>query len=110
MKFKWKEGEEFTSEIWLLNDLPKKVDAGKVHIKLKAGDDEVYLLSWKFNALEANTNHAGPTVRTILPSWKTDRFELLVEVEGHPEFNSAYTMIYVPKKRPKKQSTAVLNQ
>lgn len=110
VKFKWKEGEEFTSEIWLLNDLPKEVDAGKVHIKLKAGDNEVDLLSWNFDALEANTNHAGPTVRTILPSWKTDRFELLVEVEGHPEYNSAYTMIYVPKKRPKKHGTAVMNQ
>lgn len=109
-KFKWREGEEFTSDIWLLNDLPEKVSGGMVLVKLKAGKDELHLLTWEFDALEANTNFAGPTVRTNLPKWDSDRFELIVEVEDHPEYNSAYTMLYEKTRRPKKPFTPVLNQ
>jgi beta-mannosidase len=107
---KWKEGEEFSSDIWLLNDLYENIPSGKLIVKLKSGEKEVHLLSWDFDALEANKNLAGPTVRASLPAWETDRFELVLEVEGHPEYNSVYTMLYVPKPKPKKQSTAILNQ
>lgn len=109
-KFKWKEGESFTSDIWLLNDLPEQVEGGKVIAKLKAGDQEVHLLDWKFDALEANKNAEGPTVRINLPKWETDSFELIVEVEGKPEYTSKYTMLYGKSKRQKKPSTPVLNQ
>ncbi len=109
-KFKWQEGEEFTSDIWLLNDLPVKIKGGRVKVKLKAGQDEIPLLTWEFDDLEANKNFAGPTVRANLPSWKTDRFELIVEVEGHPEYRSAYTMLYTPRRSPERPFTPVLNQ
>ncbi len=110
VKFQWKEGEEFTSDIWLLNDLPDKVNGGMVHVKLKVGEVELPLLSWRFNDLKANLNFAGPTVRVKLPAWDTDQFELIVEVDGHPEYTSAYTMLYVPKVKPNKQGTAIMNQ
>lgn len=109
-KFTWKEGEEFTSDIWLLNDLPDNMPAGKVIVKLKSGKDEMHLLSWEYDELEANKNLAGPTVRAMLPAWDSDRFELVVEVEGNPEYTSSYTMLYTPKPKPKKKGTAVLNQ
>jgi len=109
-KFKWTEGETFTADIWLLNDLPEKVKAGKVIAKLKAGDREVHLLDWEFDALEANVNAEGPTVRVNLPRWETDRFELIVEVEGKLEYTSSYTMLYEKSKRQKKPFTPVLNQ
>jgi beta-mannosidase len=110
VKFQWKEDEEFTSDIWLLNDLPESVKGGTVHVKLKAGQEELHLLSWKFNDLEANLNFAGPTIRTNLPAWSADRFELIVEVEGHPEYTSAYTMLYKSVSKPRKEGTAIMNQ
>ena len=109
-KFKWKEEEEFTSDIWLLNDLPNEIEGGKVNVKLKAGEMETHLISWEFDRLEANTNFAGPTVRINLPSWSVDRFQLIVEVEGYPEYTSSYVMLYEPKVKLKKKGTAVLNQ
>jgi beta-mannosidase len=109
-KFKWTEGETFTADIWLLNDVPEKIAGGKVIAKLKAGDREVHLLDWEFDVLEANVNAEGPTVRVNLPRWETDRFELIVEVEGKPQYTSSYTMLYEKSKRQKKPFTPVLNQ
>jgi beta-mannosidase len=109
-KFKWMEGETFTSDLWLLNDLPENIEGGKVIAKLKAGDQEMHLLDWEFNALEGNVNAEGPTVRINLPKWDTDRFQLIVEVEDHPEYTSSYTMLYAPLRRPQRPFTPVLNQ
>lgn len=109
-KLKWREGEEFSADIWLLNDLPEKIATGKVVVKLKTEEKEILLLNWDFDAPEANKNVAGPTVRAVLPAWNADRFELFVEVECRPEYNSSYTMLYVPRPGTRKAGTAILNQ
>jgi beta-mannosidase len=93
-KFGWTRGETFTAELWMLNDLPREVAAGKVTIKIEAGNQQIVLLDWNYLPMEANTNQAGPTARCILPNWDTDRFRVLLEVEGHPEYNSEYTFAY----------------
>ncbi len=109
-KFKWVEGETFFADLWMLSDLPTDVPSGKVNIKLVAGNSELMLLSWDYNLLKANENQAGPTARGILPAWKTDRFKVVVEVEGHPEFNSEYTFAYQPRTVERKRTTPVMNQ
>ena len=109
-KFKWTEDELFFADLWMLNDLPTDVSAGKVKIKLVAGTSELILLNWDFNALKANVNQAGPTVRCKLPAWGTDRFKMVLEVEGHPEYNSEYTLAYQPRTIVPKQTTPVMNQ
>lgn len=110
MKFKWTEGEEFSSDIWMLNDLPGEVSSGKVTIKLVAGTDQKVLLTWEYGSLKANTNMAGPTVRCKLPAWATDRFNVVLEVEGHPEFNSVYTLAFQPLSVERKRTTPIMNQ
>jgi beta-mannosidase len=110
MKFKWTEGEEFSSDIWILNDLPDDVSAGKVSIKLVAGNDQKTLLTWEYGTLKANTNQAGPTVRCKLPAWSTDRFKVVLEVEGHPEYTSEYTLAYQPRTVERRRTTPVMNQ
>jgi beta-mannosidase len=109
-KFKWTEGETFFADIWMLSDLPKDVSAGKVKIKLVAGTSEIILLNWDFNAMKANVNQTGPTVRCKLPAWKTDRFKVILEVEGHPEYNSEYTLAYQPRSVERVRTTPVMNQ
>jgi len=93
-KFQYLEAEEFTADIWILNDLPNETQAGKVKVKIVAGNSESVLLNWDFQTLKANTNLAGPTIRLKLPHWEVDRFKLVLEVEGHPEFNSEYTLLF----------------
>lgn len=103
-KFKYTEGEEFLADIWVLNDLPHTSEKGKVSIKISTGKEEIKLLDWQFDSLSENTNLAGPTVRLILPSWETDRFKLLLEVENHTEFNSEYAFLYETLKLKKKKA------
>jgi len=109
-KFKWTEGETFFADLWMLSDLPKDIPAGNVKIKLVAGTSELALLSWDYNPMKANINQAGPTARCKLPAWSTDRFKVVLEVEGHPEYNSEYTFAYQPRSVERKRTTPVMNQ
>jgi beta-mannosidase len=109
-QFKWTEDELFFADLWMLNDLPTDVSAGKVKIKLVAGASELTLLDWDFKALKSNENQPGPTVRCKLPAWGTDRFRVVLEVEGHPEYNSEYTLAYQPRTVARKSTTPVMNQ
>jgi beta-mannosidase len=109
-KFSWKEGETFQADIWMLNDYFKNLPPGKVTIKLVAFGSELELLKWEYPELKANINNPGPTVRCVLPAWKTDRFKVVLLVEGHPEYNSEYTLAYQPAKPFVKAKTPVMNQ
>ena len=109
-KFKWLEGETFFADIWMLNDFFNEIPSGKVTIKIATNEFQLTLLSWEYSAMKANINQVGPTVRYQLPSWKTDRFRILLEVEGHPEYNSEYTLAYQSRTFGRKRTTATLNQ
>lgn len=93
-KLTWTEGEIFSSNIWMLSDLFEALPAGKMTVKIVAAKNEVVLLNWDYNNLEPNTNLAGPSASLKLPHWDTDRFKLVLEVEGHPEYNSEYLLLY----------------
>ncbi|MEN8229472.1 MAG: glycoside hydrolase family 2 TIM barrel-domain containing protein [Bacteroidota bacterium] len=93
-KLRWKEGEEFSAQLWMLNDLPHTLEGGKVLVRLVADKMELLLSDWEYGDAEPNTNIQGPRVTGILPHWNSDRFSLELEVEGHPEYNSSYTFLY----------------
>lgn len=100
-KFSWRPGESFSCEIFILNDLYENIPSeGVMNVKLKASEKESVLLTWKFGQPKPNTNITGPTARAILPNWDTDRFELIVEVEGKEQFSSSYLLHFQPQKRP----------
>jgi beta-mannosidase len=109
-KFKYTEGEEFSADIGVLNDLPIQTDGGKISVKLVTATTELKLLEWKFGSANANTNLSGPTVRCKLPAWQADRFKLVLEVEGHPEYNSEYTLAYQAAAIVHKSTKIQLNQ
>lgn len=110
-KFKWREGETFFTDIWMLNDHYKDLPAGKVKVKIVAADERsITVLNWEYIAMKASINQPGPTVRCQLPGWKTDRFKVLLEVEGHPEYNSEYTLAYQPRTTGRFKNTPIMNQ
>jgi len=94
LKLKWLEGELFSAQLWMLNDTYEHLGSGVVHAKLVAGKQILALASWNFEGIEPNANVMGPDVSIILPQWSADRFSLILEVEGHPEYNSNYTFLY----------------
>lgn len=96
-QLKWREGERFETDLFILNDRYVSLPPGRVRVKLVAeGSGELVLLNWDHRDLNPNENLAGPTARGILPKWNTDRFKLVLEVEGYPEYNSEYTLLYEP--------------
>ena len=95
-KFSWKEGETFSCDLFILNDLYTNIPDGKVTVTLVAGEKRMELLTWEFEQALPNRNIAGPTVRGVLPHWDTDRFDVVLEVEKHPEYSSSYTLLYMP--------------
>jgi beta-mannosidase len=110
-KFRWTEGETFFTDIWILNDHYKDLPAGKVTVKIVAANESpITVLNWEYTEMKANINQAGPTARCQLPGWKTDRFKVMVEVEGHPEFNSEYMLAYQPRTNRSKETTPTMNQ
>ena len=110
-KFSWKEGETFSCDLFILNDLYSDIPSGKVTVTLVAGERQMELLTWEFQKAGQNQNISGPTVRGILPHWDADQFDVLLEVEGHPEYSSSYTLVYRPLiKRGITNNTRRLNQ
>jgi beta-mannosidase len=109
-KFKWTDREEFSTKLWLLNDLPEAVPGGKITVKLVAGDKSMEIMKWEYPKLTANTNMEGPVTAPVrLPSWNTSRIKLVVEIEGKPEYSSEYTILYQQRNRPGR-SLPALNQ
>ncbi len=97
-KLQWREGEIFETDIYLLNDRFRQIPPGRITVKLIAGDQSLEILSWDHPGTGPNENLVGPSARVVLPHWDTDRFQLVLEVNGKPEQNSSYTLLYKPSR------------
>lgn len=94
-KFQWAGREIFSCDLWLLND--RFDSSGRYNISVYVccgGGEKIHVLSWMTPELQPNTNIEGPTARITLPDWNTDRFRVIISVEGHPEMDSSYTLAY----------------
>jgi hypothetical protein len=61
---------------------------------LRFDAEEMPLGEWSFEVLHANQNQSGPIARAQLPSGCEGRFELLLRVAEHPDWNSSYTLLW----------------
>ena len=94
-KFQWAGEEIFSCDLWLLNDSFDTSGRYRISVYVCCGDgDMVHVLSWETPELQPNINIEGPTARISLPDWDTDRFNVIVSVDGHPEMDSTYTLAY----------------
>jgi beta-mannosidase len=92
-KLTWRRGEEFSCQLWILNDQYRTLDPGMVKATLMAGKKVLELDSWVFGNVESNSNLEGPVLKLKLPRWQSDGFILHLEVLGHPEYSSDYTFL-----------------
>ncbi|MFA5056772.1 MAG: hypothetical protein WC485_01550 [Opitutaceae bacterium] len=96
-KFSWMEGEEFEAEIWLLNDSPETIPAGRIVAIIVVGDLKTDVGEWEHPTASPNHHVRGPVLRWRLPHPQgSDRFILRLVVDGNPGRNSAYTMPLKP--------------
>jgi beta-mannosidase len=92
-KLTWSCGEQFSAQVWMLNDQYQSVEPGVLKATLMAGKKILELGIWEFGTVDSNTNLEGPVFKTVLPRWSSDGFTLHLEVEGHPEYSSDYTYL-----------------
>jgi beta-mannosidase len=92
-KLTWRRGEEFSCQLWILNDQYRTLDPGMVKATFMAGEKVLELDSWVFGNVESNSNLEGPVLKVVLPNWESDGFTLHLEVLGHPEYSSDYTFL-----------------
>jgi len=92
-QLKWKREEPFSTQLWILNDSYQAIESGVIKATLFSGNKVKNLGTWEFGRVEANRNLEGPVLKTLLPRWDASGFVLLLEVEGHPEYNSSYSFV-----------------
>ena len=83
----------FNIELWLLNDSPRPVAAGRVEAVLMIDGAEHVVGGWDHPGTAANTNLAGPTVNIVLPKAQPGRMQLLLRTPGQPDLYSTYTVL-----------------
>ncbi|MDX1283832.1 MAG: hypothetical protein R3182_02410, partial [Draconibacterium sp.] len=94
-KFRWKEGDKFNFRLFILNDKYEKINSGIVKVYLKSGNTKTEIDTWRFQTIEPNQNTEGPEIEFIVPKLNQQEMTLLLEVEGQPEWNSEYNLLYI---------------
>lgn len=95
-RFNWRTADCFEAELWLLNDNPTPLPAGRMEATLKIGSSELPLLTWDFPAIPANQNLRGPTGRIQLPTLNAPTMTLTLRVAGQPSWDSQYLFCRQP--------------
>jgi len=91
-KFQWRAGEEFSAELWILNDGPGAQDAGTLKAELVAGGKRAAIGEWAFPAAAPFQNVKGPTVRVALPDSADRAFLLELSVASRASWSSSYCL------------------
>lgn len=95
-RFDWRKGDMFEAELWVLNDSPAPIPAGRMEAILKIGTREWKVATWDFVETPANQNRRGPTGRVLLDAIETAGMTLLLRIPGHPDWDSEYTFRIMP--------------
>ena len=90
-KFDWKAGEEFSFELWYLNDAPVPV-SDTVRATVKVGDKTYDFGTWETGEIGACENKQGETIRLTLP--ETDAHDLLLTLDSANGNSSEYRLLY----------------
>lgn len=93
--FEWKANDIFSAEIWMLNDSPNQIEAGRLVVTLNLGGRSHELLSWPYPAIDASQNLLGPSVRMLLPDMEgVHEFSLQINVNGQASYDAHYRLFF----------------
>jgi beta-mannosidase len=96
-RFTWREGDSFEPELWVLNDTPEEIPAGRIEAVLELDGREIPLLAWDHPPVPANRNLAGPSARCLLPGGAAGRMTLRLRCPGAEDRASEYVLLYEPR-------------
>ena len=92
-KFRWRAGETFSCDMYLLND-SQQIAYGDIEALLTVGGQVISLGTWENARAEVNQNAIGPTLRAVLPQAGAGPMRLAVRVEDKPEWDSEYILLF----------------
>jgi len=93
-KFEWHEGEDFSFDLFLLNDSYIQTEKVRITVVLQYDGKEIELMTWDCPGAEPFKNVQGPTMYSCLPRMESNLFTISVKVDGHPEYESVYKLLY----------------
>lgn len=93
-KFQWEKEEEFSCDVFMLNDTYSKVEPARVSVVLIYDKGkELNLLDWDFSGSNGFRNIKGPTIKIKLPKIESQLFAVKIKVVGKEEYNSTYILL-----------------
>ena len=81
----------------MLNDTYDELAKETVKVFLQYDGTEKEITSWDCPGAEGFKNIQGPTIQTKIPRMKTNLFSIQVRVEGKPQYNSSYILLFSGK-------------
>ena len=93
----WKAGEEFTAEVWALNDMLEAMPEADIEVSYAIGEEAP--VRWGrvcIPATQPQCNAKCGAVSFRLPADTACKFTVSLKVAGHPEMDSEYTYICRP--------------
>jgi beta-mannosidase len=93
-KFLWDARDEFSCELFMLNDTYEALKAGRIKLSLVYDNKKIQVLEWDFAGSGEFENSKGPVARVKLPAMKNNLFVIKVEAENNPKYNSEYVFLY----------------
>ena len=93
-KFDWREGEDFSCDLFMLNDTYDRLASEKVVVVMQYDGTEKELASWDCPGADGFRNIQGPPVQTKIPPITSNLFSIQVRVEGKPQYNSTYLLLF----------------
>lgn len=96
-------GELFEGSVWMLNDSMNTLDPVDIRVYYRAGEEERLLATLRTPKLAPQTNAPCGGVCFRIPEGYAGMLRLRLEVEGHSEMDSEYTLLCRAKQA---QSTA----
>lgn len=94
----WYCGEEFNTQVWVLNDSIETLEPLTVEIRYQLDDKEpVFWGALQVQPLDARKNIKCGTVSFDLAVTEACKFKVMLSVKDHPEMDSEYTYLCRPR-------------
>lgn len=93
-KFQFSQGNNFSFDLYLLNDTYNKIEKCDVKLILIYDNKEEEIYNWTCPEAMPFENVEGPSANFIIPKMDSKIFEVKVKVNNHPEYESTYRFAY----------------